>query len=223
SLCQLASCATPRADQLVEEGLVHPQRRAHVLGVGVTAFASLVAQRALLLGDGVLPFLDGPLPLLDGRLHLGGDLGNDVGSLRYGAPRVVDDPELDLLPLRGVLLRVRDQVPESEIAEVTQIPGRLAGPQIAVGRGGRAGRGVPPAVPRRLGGCRGDVAGRGANVASRYVPHWSFTYRGSGRRDVRDRRGAGLTLRGRGGHLGGFLTRAPGGAEHVGLGRLVIP
>src|SRR2546430_11510510 len=51
-------------------------------------------------------------------------------------------------------------------SDLTQIPGRLAGPQIAIGRGGRGARGMPPAAPRGLGGCRGDVAGRGANVAS---------------------------------------------------------
>src|SRR5690349_509103 len=108
--------------------------------------------------------------------------------------------------------------PESEIAEVTQIPGRLAGPQVAVGPGGRGscgGRGgcrMPPAAPHRLGGRRGDAARRGAG--RRDVR--------PGRRDVRYGGGAGLTLGRRSGHLGGFLARAPGGAEHVGLGRLVV-
>ena len=143
--------------------------------------------------------------------------------------------------MRGELLRVRDQVPVGEIAEVTQLRGRLAGPQIAVGRlagpqsgssrRGRGGRGVPPGAPGRLGVRRRNVTGWGGHVVGwgsgdRGLRHRGAAGRGlarggTGRRDVRDGRGAGL-FRGRGGHLGRFIARAPSGAEHIRLGCRVV-
>jgi len=209
--------------------LVHPQRLAQRLGVGVAVVAPPAAQRALLLGDGTLPFLDGPLALLDGASILAVTWAITSAASVTDACGSSTNLNWILLPLLGVKRRVRDQVPVGQIAEVTQgsrMPPRAAvRPSVGAAAPAAACRPVIPGRGRHLVGRGRHVAGRsrgcrspatGAPLAVGPRP------RECGPRNVRDGRGAGLTLRRRSGHLGGFLAGAPGAAEHAGLGRLMV-
>ena len=74
----------------------------------------------------------------DGGFQPGGDLGDDVRGLGHRGVRVVDELELDLLPLSGVLRRVREQIPVRQVAEVT----KRSRPPLACGGVGVACGGV---------------------------------------------------------------------------------
>src|SRR5579863_7235236 len=118
-----------RADQLVEERPVHPQRLAERLGIGGRG--------------GVPPAAQAALPLGDRRLEPGRHLREDVGGLADRGTRVVDELVLDPVPLRPQVRRVRDQARVPALAPGERRP-RLTGPQLSIrsrrSRSRRSGR-----------------------------------------------------------------------------------